>query len=342
MQAKGSIVRDLSYNFYAAIYTGTDITVLSSHLFYDRTVVSWAFAEEPYKVVWIVRDDGTLLSLTYLKEQEIYGWARHDTNGIFQSVCSVSEPPVDAAYFIVKRYIRGQWVYYSERMDNRLWTTAEDSWCVDCGLRYAGSTRGATLTASGTTGSIIVEANAAVFTSADIGSVLRMGGGIGTITGLISSSQINVSLVQDITLVVPNDPTSSPIPVASGNWNISVPTSTISGLDHLEGKTVSILGDGNVFQSQVVTNGKVSLSSACSLVVVGLPYVCQLQTLYYDQPSPVTVQGRRKNVLRGDRARRGVAWHEDGNQPARCGHAAIWGSAELVQPDRVQGTQSLD
>ncbi len=181
-------------------------------------------------------------------------------------------------------------------MDNRLWTTAEDSWCVDCGLRYAGSTRGATLTASGTTGSIIVEANAAVFTSADIGSVLRMGGGIGTITGLISSSQINVSLVQDITLVVPNDPTSSPIPVASGNWNISVPTSTISGLDHLEGKTVSILGDGNVFQSQVVTNGKVSLSSACSLVVVGLPYVCQLQTLYYDQPSPVTVQGRRKNV----------------------------------------------
>jgi len=53
-----------------------------------------------------------------LEEQDIYTWARHDTNGFFVGTCSVTEPPVDALYVIVKRYVGGQWKYYSERMDN--------------------------------------------------------------------------------------------------------------------------------------------------------------------------------------------------------------------------------
>lgn len=136
VQAKGCIVRDLSYNFFVNIYTGTDMTVLSEHLFNFHQIQQWAYAEEPYKIVWSVRDDGVLLSLTYLKEQDVYGWARHDTNGIFIGVCSVTEPPVDAVYVITKRYIAGEeeWAYYSERADNRNWLTVEDCFCVDAGL----------------------------------------------------------------------------------------------------------------------------------------------------------------------------------------------------------------
>lgn len=136
VQAKGSIVRDLSYNFYINIYTGNDLTVLSEHLFNFHQLVQWAYAEEPYKLVWCVRDDGIMICLTYLKEQDVYGWSRHDTNGFFVGVCSVVEPPVDAVYTIVKRYIVGEeaWVYYAERMDNRNWQNVEDSFCVDAGL----------------------------------------------------------------------------------------------------------------------------------------------------------------------------------------------------------------
>ena len=44
-----------------------------------------------------------------------------------------TEPPVDAPYFVVKRYIPGvaQWAYYIERMDNRLWFGPEDPRCVE-------------------------------------------------------------------------------------------------------------------------------------------------------------------------------------------------------------------
>lgn len=57
------------------------------------------------------------------------------------------------------------------------------------------------------------------------------------------------------------------------------PVTTVSGLDHLEGKTVSILADGAVHPQQVVTNGAVRLEAPASVVHVGLPIRSTLQTL---------------------------------------------------------------
>lgn len=144
VQSKGSIVRDLAYNFYTNIYTGTDISVLSSHLFYGFTISSWAFAEEPFKIIWAVRNDGVCLSLTFLKEQDLVGWAHHDTNGLFKSNCCVTETvsfgAVDATYFVVQRTINGNTVQYIERMAERYFPNGVvDAWCVDAGLQYSGS-----------------------------------------------------------------------------------------------------------------------------------------------------------------------------------------------------------
>jgi hypothetical protein len=156
VQEKGSIVRDLSYNFFVNIYTGTDLTVLSNHLFDGYTIREWAWAEEPNKLLWTIRNDGILLCLTYLKEQDVYAWSRHDTNGQYISVCSVSEPPVNAPYFVTKRLIQNDgnpvWVYFQERMDNRLWANQESSWCVDAGLSYPQNAPNATLAVSSASG----------------------------------------------------------------------------------------------------------------------------------------------------------------------------------------------
>ncbi len=143
IQSKGSVVRDLTYNFYTNVFTGTDISVLSSHLFYGYTITEWAFAEEPFKIVWAIRDDGTMLSLTFLKEQELIGWTHHDTTGEFKSVCSITETVdfgrVDAVYVVVERSINGNTVKYIERMAERIFPNGlEDAWCVDAGLQYDG------------------------------------------------------------------------------------------------------------------------------------------------------------------------------------------------------------
>jgi hypothetical protein len=154
VQAKGSNYRLLSYNFFTNIYTGSEQTIYSPHLFNNYTIMSHAYCEEPFKVIWAVRSDGVLLSDTFLPAQEVNGWARHDTQGLFESVCSVTEPPVDALYAATQRTINGQTSYMIERFDNRLWTTNENCWCVDAGLSLTQPTPAAALTASATTGGL--------------------------------------------------------------------------------------------------------------------------------------------------------------------------------------------
>ena len=155
VQAKGSIYRLLSYSFYTNIYSGADQTIYSPQLFSNYTIVAHTYCEEPYKIIWSVRSDGVLLSDTFLPNQEINGWTRHDTQGLFQSVCTVTEPPVDALYAVVRRTINGQTGYMIERFDNRIeWTTNENCWCVDAGLSLAQPTPAANITASAETGAI--------------------------------------------------------------------------------------------------------------------------------------------------------------------------------------------
>ena len=145
VQAKGSIIRDSAYNIYANVYTGTDISIIASHLFYGHIITEWAWAEEPFKVVWAIRDDGVMLTLTFLKEQEFIGWAHQVTNGSFKSVATVIENTstageVDAIYTVVQRSINGQTLQYIERVVERTFPAGvADAWCVDCGIQYVGS-----------------------------------------------------------------------------------------------------------------------------------------------------------------------------------------------------------
>jgi len=143
--AKGSSVRDSTYNFYVNVFTGTDISVLSSHLFFGYVIKEWAWAEEPYKLVWAVRSDGILLSLTFIKEQEFVGWARHDTQGAFKSCCTVTEVGYSGyrtfAYFVVSRTLgNGQTVQLVELMPERLMPNGVvDANTVDCSYQYVGT-----------------------------------------------------------------------------------------------------------------------------------------------------------------------------------------------------------
>lgn len=144
VQAKGSIVRDLSYNFYTNVYTGADISVLSSHLFYGFTILEWAWAEEPFKVVWATRNDGNLLSLTFLKDQELIAWAHSDTQGSFKSIATVTETvssgAVDAIYHVIQRTINGNTVQYIERFTELYYPTgATDAVNVDASIQYNGA-----------------------------------------------------------------------------------------------------------------------------------------------------------------------------------------------------------
>lgn len=64
-------------------------------------------------------------------------------------------------------------------------------------------------------------------------------------------------------------------------------TDAITGLTHLEGKTVAVLADGNVQESKTVASGAITLDSAAKLVLVGLPY----ETIIEPMPLNIDING---------------------------------------------------
>lgn len=293
VQQRGAVVRDLSYSFYNNIYTSADISVMSNHLFFGYEVTEWAYAEEPFKLVWAVRNDGKLLSLTFLKEQEVFGWAQHDTLGLFKSVASISEGQEDSVYFVVERKIAGQWVKYIERMAQRLFTYGvEDAWCLDSALTNTLTYPAAGITIDLPAGTVVVTADAAIFGPDNVGDVIRAGGGIMTITAWTDSTHVTAQVTRPVQDVLADG---RPAPVAEGNWSMTAPISSVSGLTHLEGEVVYALADGSVLGPFVVENGAIDLGHEVTKVIVGLLYTPKLQTLYLDTGEP-TIQGKFKKI----------------------------------------------
>jgi hypothetical protein len=74
-------------------------------------------------------------------------------------------------------------------------------------------------------------------------------------------------------------------------------TSSISGLSHLEGQTVSILADGATHADKVVSSGAISLDRSATKVTVGLNYNSVLQTMRIEGGAAEgTSQGKTKRI----------------------------------------------
>jgi hypothetical protein len=73
-------------------------------------------------------------------------------------------------------------------------------------------------------------------------------------------------------------------------------TDTFAGLDHLEGKEVYVLGDGDVIGPYTVSGGSVSIGRNVSKATIGLPYNGIVQTLQ-PETGDLQLQGKRQKAL---------------------------------------------
>lgn len=138
-QERGGVVRDFSYEFAEDGFVGKDLTIMARHMFEERTIKAWAYAQAPYSMVWCVLDDGSLVTLTYMKEHDVWGWTKHETDGTFEDVTVIGEGQEDVPYFIVKRTIGGVTKRYIERLHTRYFPDIKDAFFVDSGLTYSGA-----------------------------------------------------------------------------------------------------------------------------------------------------------------------------------------------------------
>lgn len=142
VQARGAIVREVKFDFAVEGLAGRDLTLFAAHLFDSFTIRRLDYANTPNSIVWAVRSDGTLLGMTYIPEQDVWGWHHHDTGaaGQFEDVCVVPEPGQDTVYVLVRRTIGGGFHRYIEKLERReIVNFNVDSFFVDAGLTYSGA-----------------------------------------------------------------------------------------------------------------------------------------------------------------------------------------------------------
>jgi len=295
--ARGGHVRELGYSWQASGFVTGDLSLRAPHLFDTYNIVDMCYSKSPHPLLWFVSDNGRLLGMTYVPEQQVNAWHWHDTDGSFESCTAVAEGNEDALYVIVRRTIGGATKRYVERFETREITDIEDCFFVDSGLSYDGTnTTATTVTVTGGTtwgsaDALTIAASASTFIAGDVGDVIVLTDANGnkyrlTITAYTSGTV--VSARTDITLPV------ALRGVATTVWSWA--RDTVSGLSHIEGKTVSILADGAVLPQETVTSGSITIDRPATVIHVGLPYDSDLQTMPISLNIDGAGQGRYKNI----------------------------------------------
>ena len=304
--SRGGHVRELGYNWQANGFITGDLSIRASHLFDGLDITDIALAKAPVPIVWMVSTNGKLLGLTYVPEQQVGAWHQHDTDGTFESVAAVAEGNVDSVYCVIKRIINNVEKRYIERMGTRKYTDPRDSFFVDSGRSYDGTntnnSRTVTITSSGnyTKGSFVTlefPSNIPVFKVGNNGLNTDLNDAI-VIVDNTETYRCDITAIADdhtATVKLDRDLPSNLQNTAITTYEIA--EKKLSGLSHLVGKTVSILADGAVHPSKEIdSNGEIVLNRAASVVHIGLPYTCDLQTLPLLLQIEAGGQGRVKNI----------------------------------------------
>lgn len=141
--ARDEAIRTLGYAFERDGYRGNDVTVFARHFFSGFKVVAMAWCAQPSSVLYVLRNDGKIVALTWEAEQEVWGWTLLYTQGSVESICSVSEQGRDVLYLVVNRTIGGQTHRYVERLTNphwidENWTDQAQAVIMDSAVTYSG------------------------------------------------------------------------------------------------------------------------------------------------------------------------------------------------------------
>lgn len=208
----GRKVRELTYSDAVQKYVAPDLTALAEHIT-SSGIVSIAHQRNPDSILWAVLDDGSLVSMTYEREQNVVAWADHPIDGKVLSVAVTPSANEDEIHLSIARDVIITYEYE---------VVTYESATVTYGIVY-------------------------------IEKMMPRSFG----------DDIDDAFFVDCGITVTNSPASA----------------TISGLNHLEGETVTVLGDGTVYTPTAVVdkNGEVEISTEVTTAQVGLAYTSKLQ-----------------------------------------------------------------
>ena len=311
-QQTGGIIRDISFDEAVNGYVGNDLSIYASHLIDDFSIVEIAYQESPDSIIWAVRSDGVLLGITYIPEQQILAWHRHELNGSVESITVVPEGKKRVLYLSVNR----GGTRSIERLTERDVADSRNFVGMDSSVTYnghntrllkieiitsgAGTGVGAQVRVTGQAEGLLY---AYSFSSDDVGKHIHLFSGDDRIVRLkitsVSSGVATTRALDDVGSLLTFDSLGDHY---TRNWSLAI--HEMSGLDHLDDKKVSISGDGFTIanpnnpklEEVTVSDGEVSLGGHYDIVHVGLPITCDVETLDIEPGNSSTLINRKKNI----------------------------------------------
>jgi len=317
-------IRELAYNFDVDGYIAPDMTILAEHVT-EGGVTQIAYQQEPNQIVYAVRGDGELVGLTYQREQQVTAWHRHIFGGRFGNATITVTDFANIA--------DGTRIVLTKADGTT--TTFTSATSATSGKFHTTSSNNQTATNLKTL--IDADSDFTATVSSNVVTITEtspLSTGFLTITSLDDATRLAKTdegkAVCESVAVIPTDDTEYEVYVivkrtingatrrfvevlnvfdfdqtdnTSFNFLDSAlsysgsAVSTISGLDHLEGQTVSILADGATHPDKTVSSGSVTLDRSALNVKVGLAYTSLLQTMRLNAGSQNgTSQGKTKRI----------------------------------------------
>ena len=317
-------IRELAYNFDVDGYIAPDMTILAEHIT-EGGLTQIAYQQEPNQIIYAVRGDGELAGLTYQREQQVTAWHRHIFGGRFGNATVTVTDFANIA--------NGTRIVLTKADGTT--TTFTSATSSTTGKFHTTSSNNQTATNLKTL--IDADSDFTATVSSNVVTITEtspLSTGFLTITSLDDATRLTRTnegkAVCESVAVIPTDDTEYQVYViikrtingatrrfveilnvfdfdetdnTSFNFLDSAlsysgsAVSTLSGLDHLEGQTVSILANGATHPDKTVSSGSITLDRSATSVKVGLAYTSLLQTMRLNAGSQNgTSQGKTKRI----------------------------------------------
>ena len=299
-------VREFAYRFEDDAYLAPDMTLLAEHIT-DTGIVDVDYAQEPDSIYWAVKTDGTLVGMTYQRDEDVIAWHRHIFGGsnkyTFNGASAVTAHSADAnknGYITISSHglSTGDEVVYSAGGGTKIpqltegetyWVYRRDANTLEFADTYQQAldrTIKQIAAGSGASHSISLQAKVKSVTSINEPTENQV--------WIIVERRINGSKVQFIEYL-----DSSISMDACLTALVNDGSTTVTGLNHLEGETVQLLIGDAVYPNKTVSDGQISVTipsgAAYKTIEIGLGYSSKIKTLRVEAGSQAgTAQGRKK------------------------------------------------
>jgi hypothetical protein len=286
VQYHGRKVFEIEYNLYNDNYDSVPMTKLSRNITYGG-IVDMSYQKEPDPIVWFIRADGTLLSMTYYLAEKVIAWSRQitgtnqdTTDGKFESISVVNNNATseDEIWVSVARTFNGVTQRCIEYFMPREIETKTDSFFVDCGLSFNGGAA-VNITGASQTNPVVISYSGADPTN---GWTVY----IENVQGMTDINGQNF-IVANVNAGAKTFQLSGINGVGFGAYTLGGDfkrvVKTVTGLTQLIGQTVDVCADGAAHPQCIVAgDGSITLNAYYNKIAAGLNFSYQLQPMKFE------------------------------------------------------------